>query len=306
LNATPSLIVKKPRILILGASGMLGSTLLRYLLEQNDVVAMGTVRTASAESLFTPEMQRAIYCGIDADDAICLQQLMTLSAPDVVINCIGLIKQLPSAHDPISAIKINALLPHQLAQMCTAQNARLIHFSTDCVFSGSKGLYRESDTPDAIDLYGRTKLLGEIDYGSALTLRTSIIGPELNSNSSLLDWFLSQTGSIKGFTKAVFSGLPTVEIARVIADYVIPRPTLTGLYHVSSQPINKYALLTLISQIYQKNIHIVPDDKLVIDRSLNSDHFCDDTGYHAPQWDELIARMHKFGAISKKGQNENV
>jgi dTDP-4-dehydrorhamnose reductase len=223
-----------------------------------------------------------------------------------VINGIGLIKQLPSAHDPISAIKINALLPHQLARVCAAQNARLIHISTDCVFSGSKGLYRESDTPDATDLYGRTKLMGEIEYGNALTLRTSIIGPELHSNSSLLDWFLSQTGSVKGFTKAVFSGLPTVEIARVIADYVIPRPTLTGLYHVASQPINKHALLSLIAQIYQKNIDIMPDDKLVIDRSLNSDRFCDDTGYHAPQWDELITRMYKFGVTIQKGQNENV
>jgi dTDP-4-dehydrorhamnose reductase len=306
LNSTSPLLVKKPRILILGASGMLGSTLLRYLLEQNDVVAMGSVRTASAPSIFSPKLQRAIYCGIDAGDSVCLQHVLTVTAPDVVINCIGLIKQLPSAHDPISAIKINALLPHQLVKMCAAQNARLIHISTDCVFSGRKGLYRESDIPDATDLYGRTKLMGEIDYGNALTLRTSIIGPELHSNSSLLDWFLSQTGSVKGFTKAVFSGLPTVEMARVIADYVIPRPTLTGLYHVASQPINKHALLSLIAQIYQKNIDIVPDDKLVIDRSLNSDRFCDDTGYRAPQWDELITRMHKFGDTTQKGQNKNV
>ena len=285
---------------------MLGSTLLRYFLEQTHVIAMGSVRTASAPSIFSPKLQRAIYCGIDAGDTVCLQHLLTLTTPDVVINCIGLIKQLPSAHDPISAIKINALLPHQLAQVCAARNARLIHISTDCVFSGSKGLYRESDTPDATDLYGRTKLMGEIDYGNALTLRTSIIGPELHSNSSLLDWFLSQTGSVKGFTKAVFSGLPTVEMARVIADYVIPRPKLTGLYHVSSQPINKCALLSLIAQIYQKDIHIVPDDELVIDRSLNSDRFYEDTGYRAPQWDELITRMHRFAGITPKGQNKNV
>lgn len=297
---------KVPRVLILGASGMLGSTLLRYFLEHTNFVSMGSVRITSPDCIFAPEIQSAIYCGIDADDPVCLQHLLTLTTPDVVINCIGLIKQLTSAHDPIRAIKINALFPHQLLKVCAAQNARLIHISTDCVFSGSKGLYRESDTPDATDLYGRTKLMGEIDYGSALTLRTSIIGPELHSNSSLLNWFLSQTGSIKGFTKAVFSGLPTVELARVIADYVIPRPTLTGLYHVSSQPINKHALLTLIAQIYQKHIHIVPDDKLVIDRSLNSDRFCDDTGYYAPQWDELITRMHKFGVITKKGQNGNV
>ena len=182
-----------------------------------------------------------------------------------------------------------------------AQRVRLIHISTDCVFSGSKGHYRESDTPDATDLYGRSKLLGEIDYGDALTLRTSIIGPELYSNSSLLDWFLSQTGSIQGFTKAVFSGLPTVEIARVIAEYVIPRPKLAGLYHVSSEPIDKCALLNLIAKIYKKPIHIVPDDKLVIDRSLNSDRFYEETGYHAPQWDELITRMYRFGAFTKKG-----
>lgn len=285
---------------------MLGSTLLRYLFEKNDVVAMGSVRTTSAPSIFSPELQQAIYCSIDAGDAVCLQQLMTLSAPDVVINCIGLIKQLPSAHDPISAIKINALLPHQLAQMCTVQSARLIHISTDCVFSGSKGHYRESDTPDATDLYGRSKLLGEIDYGNALTLRTSIIGPELQRSSSLLDWFLSQTGSIQGFTKAIFSGLTTVEMARVIADYVIPNSELVGLYHVSSQPISKHALLTLIAQIYQKQIHIVRDDGLVIDRSLNSDRFCEDTGYQVPSWEELVMQMYRFGAITNKSEIKNV
>jgi dTDP-4-dehydrorhamnose reductase len=214
--------------------------------------------------------------------------------PEVVINCIGLVKQLSEADDPLVALPINALLPHRLARLCAASGARLIHLSTDCVFSGSKGMYLETDISDAKDLYGRSKYLGEVDYTNAITLRTSIIGHELDGARSLIGWFLSQNGRVKGYRRAVFSGLPTVVVARVIRDYVIPRPDLHGLFHLSAEPINKYDLLKLVAQTYGKQIDIEPDEQLVIDRSLDSSRFRNETGFQPAPWPELIRDMHDF------------
>jgi dTDP-4-dehydrorhamnose reductase len=214
--------------------------------------------------------------------------------PDVVVNCVGLVKQLADANDPLQAVPINTLLPHRLAALCQASGARLVHISTDCVFSGAKGNYLETDFPDAYDLYGRSKLLGEVDYPHAITLRTSIIGHELSGNRSLVNWFLAQQGAVKGFTRAIFSGLPTVELASVVRDVVLPRKELHGLYHVSAKPINKFDLLQLVAKVYRKNIEINPSEELVIDRSLNSDRFKEATGYAPPEWATLIQRMCEF------------
>lgn len=212
--------------------------------------------------------------------------------PEVVINCVGLIKQIADAKDPLTALPINSMLPHQLALLCSLAQARLIHVSTDCVFSGRRGGYREDDISDAEDLYGKSKYIGELhDRPGAITLRTSIIGHELNSSQSLVDWFLSQQGAVKGFSKAIFSGLPTVELARVMKDYVLPRPELSGLYHVAAQPIDKLGLLRLVAKQYDKHTEIIPDDKLVIDRSLDGNRFSEITGYIAPAWPELVRIM---------------
>jgi dTDP-4-dehydrorhamnose reductase len=205
------------------------------------------------------------------------------------------VKQLAEADDPLTALPINSMLPHRLARLCELAGARLVHISTDCVFSGAKGMYVESDFPDADDLYGRSKYLGEVDYPHAVTLRTSIIGHELDGARSLLCWFLAQGGPVRGFTKAVFSGLPTVELARVVRDFVLPHPELHGLYHVSAAPINKYDLLKLVAQAYGKDIEITPHDQLVIDRSLDSTRFKAATGYAPPSWPELVRTMHAFG-----------
>jgi dTDP-4-dehydrorhamnose reductase len=178
--------------------------------------------------------------------------------------------------------------------MCALAGARLIHMSTDCVFDGQQGRYTEADVSNAQDLYGRSKFLGEVDYPHAVTLRTSIIGHELGSHHGLVDWFLSQKQGVKGFSRAVFSGLPTVELARVMRDYVIPNPGLRGVYHVSAEPIDKYSLLKILAEVYGKNIPIEPDDKLVIDRSLDSTRFRQATGYRPPTWPELVRRMHQF------------
>lgn len=173
--------------------------------------------------------------------------------------------------------------------------ARLVHISTDCVFSGSKGMYREDDVSDAKDLYGRSKYLGEVDYPHAVTLRTSIIGPELNSAHGLVGWFLAQQHGVLGYTKSVFSGLTTVELAQVIHDFVVSRPEMRGVYHVSVDAIDKYSLLRKVAEIYQKKIDITPDDKVTIDRSLDSARFKAVTGYKPPSWTELITRMRDFG-----------
>jgi dTDP-4-dehydrorhamnose reductase len=214
--------------------------------------------------------------------------------PDVVVNCAGLTKHKPEAEDPLVSIPINTLMPHRLAGLCKLVGARLIHVSTDCVFSGEKGSYTEDDFADARDVYGKSKALGEVDYQHAITLRTSTIGHELQSTYGLLDWFLSQQGRCKGYTNAIFSGLPTVVFAQVVRDVVIPHAELSGLYHVAAKPINKFDLLKLIAEVYGKSIDIVPDEKLVIDRSLDATRFRLATGYTAPEWPELINTMHVY------------
>jgi dTDP-4-dehydrorhamnose reductase len=280
--------------MVLGVTGMLGNAVFRVLAARAELEVTGTVRSAASLGHFPGELASRVVTGLDVENQDSLLQAFAAIRPDVVVNCVGLVKQLAVANDPLQAVPINSLLPHRLAALCQAGGARLIHVSTDCVFSGSRGNYLESEFPDADDLYGRSKLLGEVDYPHAITLRTSIIGHELSGNKSLVNWFLSQEGSVKGFTRAIFSGLPTVELATVILNSVLPRPELHGLYHVSAEPISKYDLLQLVAETYGKQIEIVPDDQLVIDRSLNSDRFKDATGYVPPDWPTLIRRMSEF------------
>jgi dTDP-4-dehydrorhamnose reductase len=283
----------KTRILVLGASGMLGSTLFRAFCRDPELHTFGSIRLTNDKRHFLSELHDFIIPNVYLDSESGLLNAFAISKPDVVINCIGIIKQLPNASDNLESLAINATLPHRLAKYCDATGAKLVHFSTDCVFSGMKGLYKEKDFPDAYDLYGRTKFLGEVAYENTITIRTSIIGHELERSKSLVDWFLSQSGEVKGFTKAVFSGLPTIEVARVIKQYVIANNKLSGLYHLSVDPINKYDLLRLISSQYGKNIKIIEDDNLVVDRSLNSDLFRTATGFKPKPWPELIKDMHE-------------
>lgn len=282
------------KILILGASGMLGNAMVRVLSERSDWQVYGTVRSGGSGRFFSADIANRLLSGIDVEQHDSLMQAFIKVRPDVVINCVGLIKQLADAEDPLQAIPINALLPHRLARLCELSGARLVHMSTDCVFAGDKGGYQESDQSDAKDLYGRSKFLGEVAYPHAVTLRTSIIGHELQSAHGLVGWFLSQQGHCKGYTRAIFSGLPTVALAQIVRDVVIPRADLFGVYHVAAQPISKYDLLKLIAEIYGKSIDIVPDDKLAIDRSLNAERFRQVTGYTAPDWRSLIKLMHSY------------
>jgi len=282
------------RVLILGASGMLGNAMYRIFSEIPENTVFGSVRNASSLRYFSADLQRNILHGVDVESQDALTRLFGSVQPDVVINCVGLVKQLAESDDPLLTIPINSLLPHRLAGLCQVAGARLVHISTDCVFSGEKGNYREGDPPDAEDLYGRTKLLGEVDYPHAMTVRTSIIGHELAGNRSLINWFLSQEGTVKGYTKAIFSGLPTVVLAKVVRDVIVPRPELRGMYHVAAQPIAKFDLLRLVADIYGKSTTIERNDSLVIDRSLNPARFHAATGYTAPEWGDMIRTMHQY------------
>lgn len=282
----------KIRVLVLGSSGMLGSTIYRTLSSDPGLTVFGTVRDKRASQHLMLKFSNSLIPNIDVHGEQGILDAFAHAKPDVVVNCVGIIKQLPTASDHLASLAINSSLPHRLARYCSVAGSRLVHFSTDCVFSGKKGQYVEGDSPDAYDLYGRTKLLGEVEYPNSITLRTSIIGHELLTAKSLIDWFLSQTGIIKGYRQAIFSGLPTIEVARVVRDLIIPNAGLTGLYHLSASPINKYELLKLVSEVYSKEIEIVPDDELIIDRSLNSDRFRAATGFKPKSWRELIKAMH--------------
>jgi dTDP-4-dehydrorhamnose reductase len=283
---------KTRRLLVLGATGMLGNAVLRFFSHNPDFAVTGTTRASSPPARLPVAAGSMIECSVNAEDSDSLIHLFARAQPDIVINCIGLIKQLAEADNALTAIPINSLLPHRLARLSEAVGARLIHVSTDCVFSGRKGRYTERDAPDATDLYGRSKLLGEVDYPNAVTLRTSIIGHGLNGGPGLVDWFLAQEGKIKGYSHAIFSGLPTAELARVIQDYVIPHSELRGIHHVAASPISKLDLLRLVSDTYHKSIEIVPNSALVIDRSLDGQRFSAATGYTAPDWPALVQMMH--------------
>jgi dTDP-4-dehydrorhamnose reductase len=281
-------------VLVLGSTGMLGSTMLRYFQSCDRYKVLGTSRRIDV-----PESLKSsgdlILRGVDVENPDILENILDKHRPAVVINCVGLVKQLDSSADPLQAMAINSIFPHRLNHLCQIFGTRLILISTDCVFDGELGMYTEADWPNALDLYGRSKLLGEVSNSSAITLRTSIIGHEIGKSHSLLEWFLGQTSEVKGFRKAIFSGLPTIELSRVIHDYVIPNSELNGLYHVSSKPINKFDLLSLIASHYQKEISIIPDDDFIIDRSLNSSKFAFEAGFKANSWPDMIGEMCKFG-----------
>lgn len=282
------------RVLVLGASGLIGSTTLRVFSEHSKLQVYGSIRSDSIRRFLPRISADKLISNLDVNNFSSIIQAINEIKPDVVVNCIGATKHKKEGNNPLNAIALNALLPHQLAQVCSLAEARFIHISTDCVFSGKDGFYSEPAFADADDVYGRSKALGEVTYRDALTLRTSTIGHELQSNYGLLNWFLSQKSSCKGFNKAIFSGLPTVVFAQVIRDIVLENTQLTGLYHVAAQPINKYELLKIIATVYKKEINIEEDESLIIDRSLDANKFNQATGYNPPTWKNLIETMYQY------------
>jgi dTDP-4-dehydrorhamnose reductase len=277
------------RLLILGATGMLGHALLRELSTAEELDVYGTVRRAGVRGEdFPAPLLDHVRTGVDATDLDAVGRVLADLRPGVVVNCVGVVKQDPGITNVANTISVNALLPHQLAGACAAVGARLIHISTDCVFSGATGNYTEEDRPDADDLYGRAKLLGEVTAPPALTLRTSIIGHELGSSRSLVDWFLANSGVVRGFTRAIYSGVTTIELARMLRSVILPRDDLTGLLHVAAAPISKHDLLALIATAYGWEGELVPDDGFVCDRSLSAARLFSLTGYRPPDWPEQV------------------
>ena len=284
------------RILILGVNGMIGHVLFNYLSSNSNYKTYGTVRLNNeSENLF--KNKNNVFTISMKKDAEFIRLIDKIS-PNLIINCLGIVKQNLSDHNYLSTIYINSLLPHRIAKICSKFFIRLINFSTDCVFSGVRGNYTEDDIPDPIDFYGRTKLVGEVNYGNVLTIRTSFIGHQINSKYGLLEWFLTQKDNCKGFVNAIYSGLPTIEIAKILNDHIIFNKKLIGLYQISGNAINKYELLSLINKIYGLKLNIEKEHKFKIDRTLNSKKFRDATGYKPPNWESLIKKMYKYRGFS--------
>ena len=282
---------KKRRILILGAGGMLGHKLCQLYENKYDIFY--TVRADFEKyEKFDIFKKNKMIEGVDVLNFEKITNVIEKVSPDVLINCVGIIKQLKEANDPILSIKINSLLPHQLSNICRKINTRFIHISTDCVFNGKKGMYTEDSSSDAEDLYGRTKFLGEVDVEGNLTLRTSIIGRELETENGLIEWFLNNKNSkISGFKKAIYTGFTTMALSKVISDIIDNRLDVSGMWQVSSDPIDKYELLCLVKDIFNLNVEIDMDTKFALDRSLDSSHFRNKTGFVPPTWEDMIKEM---------------
>ena len=279
------------RVLILGGTGMLGHKVFQVFRERFDTwaTAQSVHRPLSSCDLFDGDR---LLCGVDAFRMDSLTRAMAEVKPDAVINCVGIVKQLKAAKDPLVSLEINSLLPHRLANLCRACGARLIHMSTYCVFTGNKGMYTEDDQSDAEDLYGRSKFLGEVDGPGCLTMRTSIIGRELRTSNGLVEWFLgNKGGKVRGFRGAIFTGYPTRVLAEIMADVLENHAALEGVYQVSSEPINKYDLLCQLNEAFGLGIEIEADDDLVCDRSLDSSRFREATGFQPASWAQMTRDM---------------
>lgn len=278
--------------LILGANGMLGHKLVQVLGARH--ATWGTVRGAQAPPAAAAVLPTdRTLTGVHADDLATVARALDVSGATTVVNAIGIVKQADAARQAVPSIRINALFPHELAALCAQRGARLIHVSTDCVFSGAQGAYVEDDVPDARDLYGRSKLLGEVDgQPGSLTLRTSIVGRELHGDQGLFEWFLGQRGGrVRGFSRAIFSGLTTTALADLIGRLIDEQPDLHGLWHVSAAPIDKLTLLRDLRDALGADVAIDPDDSLVIDRSLDSSRFRAATGWHPEPWSSMLADL---------------
>lgn len=276
---------------------MLGHKLSQVISKEIDTFV--TMRDAGLAEKFPGVFGKTrIIEGVDALSVESIDRAFEISQPTVVVNAVGIVKQIASAKDAVNSITVNSVFPHRLAERCGRKDIRLISMSTDCVFSGGRGNYSETDRPDPEDQYGRTKLLGEIDSPNALTIRTSIIGPQIQGEYSLLEWFLRQKGGkIKGYRKAIFTGWPTVELAEIVAKVITRHRELNGIFHIATQPISKFELLSLINQAYELNVEIEPDDAFDCNRSLNGERFAVNSGIVAKAWPELVKRMREDSAL---------
>lgn len=269
---------------------MLGHKLVQAFSQRYET--WGTTRGDFAELEYYGIFHRdRIVPYVNAIDFRTVESAIASVAPDIVINAIGVIKQRATSKDVVQTLRTNSILPRLVGEFALRRGFRFITLSTDCVFSGSKGSYSESDIPDALDLYGRSKQFGEVVAPNCLTLRTSIIGRELASSHSLLEWFLGQTGRVEGYANAIYSGFPTIIMADILSDLIDNQPTLEGIYHVSSVPISKFDLLRMVKETLGLSIEIDKNTAFCIDRSLDSSRFQEATGFEPLPWREMVARM---------------
>jgi len=288
----------RKRVLILGGKGMLGHKLAQTLGDECETFA--SIREQVVDNWLHKVLPHVeIIPAISAENFEDISQLTKTIKPDVVVNCIGIVKQLVEADDYVKSITINALLPHHLSRICLENKSRLITISTDCVFSGKKGNYNENDEPDPIDLYGRTKLLGEVQHEGCLTIRTSMIGHQLSGQHGLVEWFLNQPdASVKGYKNAIFSGLTTNALAHVIKLVIFHHPNLEGLKQIASEPISKFDLLSTVKKIYDLKVNIEPDISFIVNRSLNGQNFAHETQIDIPNWTAMISQMYSDHSTS--------
>ena len=280
------------KVCVLGAGGLLGHMLIRVLSESNDV--FGITREKPKISLplakFLP--QEKWIGGVDASVPHSIEKIFETDQFDIAINCIGLIKQRDSIVSDIEMMVINGEFPHHLAQIANNHDTQVIHISTDCVFSGIKGSYLESDTPDPVDVYGKSKLLGELNDSDNLTLRTSHIGRELTVKKSFVEWLVSQRGGhVNGYSHAIYSGLTTQALARTISKLLLGNSHLSGLFHVSSQPISKLEIINKLNELLDLQLTVTPDASVQINRSLNSEKFQNATSISPQTWDEMLSDL---------------
>jgi len=280
----------KKRVLVLGADGMVGHKVFTRMIEEKDITVLGTALRACPLAAI-PKYRACLRWPVNACRRQHLTGLIAAFEPHLVINSIGIVKQSPLAQDPYQCIYINSLFPHFLAELASRYGFHLIHISTDCVFKGDKGNYSEEDTPDAIDLYGRTKVLGEVSGPHSLTIRTSLIGHELSARHGLVEWFLGEKGKVCGYTGHIFSGVTTLEFARFLIRYTAGEKRLFGIYHLSSNPISKNDLLHLIRETYGHEVEIEPVFHSFLNRSLDSSRLKRETGYEPPSWPAMISDM---------------
>ena len=283
------------KILILGATGMIGSALFKYLTAEKKFSIFGTYHSTDPKFYFGSNIPESVLSYLDATKVDPLKRLLSEIQPDIVINCIGVVKQGLQSSDTMRAIELNALLPHRLNKLCNEFCARFIQISTDCVFNGNRGHYSELDIPDAIDVYGQTKILGERLDGNCTIIRTSCVGPELrHPKKGLLEWFLAQRGEVKGYVDAIFSGITTYELGKVLSQYFFGVSKMHGLWNLSSSPIDKFSLLEIFRDTYLHNVEIIIDRSLKVDRSLNSEKFKLMSGYNSPDWSTMLLEAKIF------------
>lgn len=279
------------KILIIGGAGMLGHKLVQVLGRRFDVFATLRSDFDRVSNLKIFERERT-FEKIDVLNFECVEAVIAKCRPDVVINAVGIVKQSSDSNDVVQMLEINSLFPHRLAKLAKHEGFRLITVSTDCVFAGTKGMYSETDVPDALDLYGQTKHLGEVDAANCLTLRTSIIGRELGRPHGLVEWLISNKGkSVQGYANAVFSGFSTWAFADIIGDIAERHPELSGIFHISSDPISKFELLSKINSVIGLGITVTNFGDFVLDRSLSSAKYRGATGFQPPSWDDMIEQI---------------